>query len=93
MGTKTIGLREEVYERLRARKREDESFTDLVERLLSEARADWEEGFGTLPAAEADELEDVVATARTQVSAGLSARQVETLQELREPDDGTDEAA
>ena len=36
MPTKTIGVREEVYERLRARKRDDESFTDLIDRLIDE---------------------------------------------------------
>lgn len=41
MGTKTIGLREDVYERLRERKRGDESFTDLIDRLLEESSTDW----------------------------------------------------
>jgi predicted CopG family antitoxin len=40
MGTKTIGLREEVHEKLKVRKRDDERFTDLVERLLEESTAD-----------------------------------------------------
>lgn len=34
MGTKTIDIREEVYERLKAQKRDEESFTDTIERLL-----------------------------------------------------------
>lgn len=33
MGTTTISLREEAYERLKAAKREDESFSDVVVRL------------------------------------------------------------
>ncbi|PSQ23666.1 hypothetical protein BRD04_02825 [Halobacteriales archaeon QS_9_67_17] len=60
MGTKTIGLRDDVYERLKARKRDDESFTNLVNRLLDEEQADWREGFGTLDVAEAEELERAV---------------------------------
>lgn len=36
MGTKTIRLDESVYERLAARKREDETFSEAVERLTSE---------------------------------------------------------
>lgn len=84
MGTKTIGLREEVYERLRARKREDESFTDLVDRLLSEAKADWREGFGTLAPEEADELEHLVARSRQRLDEGLADRQFEADAELSE---------
>jgi len=40
MGTKTIGVKEDVYDRLKARKRDGESFTDLVDRLLDEAQTD-----------------------------------------------------
>lgn len=36
MGTKTIRLEESVYERIKARKREDESFSDVIDRLTSE---------------------------------------------------------
>ncbi|CCQ37341.1 DUF217 family protein [Natronomonas moolapensis 8.8.11] len=64
MGTKTIGLREAVHERLKARKREDESFSDLVDRLVAERRTDWREGFGTLPDGAAEDLEDAVSAAR-----------------------------
>ncbi len=35
MGSKTIRLDEDVYERLRAEKREDETFSEAVERLVS----------------------------------------------------------
>lgn len=33
MGSKTISVRDEVYERLKSRKREGESFSDLLDRL------------------------------------------------------------
>jgi len=91
MGTKTIGVRDEVYERLKARKREDESFTDLMNRLLDETTADWREGFGTLSEQDADELEQIVAQSRNQMNEGLSARQQEALEELAhtETDDET----
>ena len=92
MGTKTIGLRDDVYERLKARKREDESFTDLVNRLLDEEQTDWREGFGTLDAEEAEELEQAVETARKQTSAGLAERQQEVLEELSDTED-VDETA
>ncbi|WP_132058483.1 antitoxin VapB family protein [Halorussus amylolyticus] len=45
MGTKTIRVSEEIYDRLEARKRESESFTDLLARLTEEER-DIYAGFG-----------------------------------------------
>ena len=92
MGTKTIGLRDDVYERLKARKRDGESFTDLVNRLLDEEQTDWREGFGTLDAEEAEELEQAVETARKQTSAGLAERQQEAIEELSDTED-SDEVA
>ncbi|WP_424001405.1 antitoxin VapB family protein [Haloarcula salina] len=91
MGTKTIGLREDVYEELKARKREDESFTDLVDRLLDETTTDWREGFGTLSEETAEELEQAVKRSRKRTGNGLSARQREALSELAdaEADDET----
>lgn len=93
MGTKTIGVRDDVYERLKARKREGESFTDLMNRLLDEATADWREGFGTLSPEEADDLEQLVAESRNQMSEGLAKRQQEELEELSDVRDDTDEIA
>lgn len=46
MGTKTISLGEEAYERLKSRKREGESFTDVVLRLTEE-NEDVLQGFGS----------------------------------------------
>ncbi|MFW5956398.1 MAG: antitoxin VapB family protein [Halorhabdus sp.] len=75
MGTKTIGVREETYDRLNARKREDESFTDLMERLLAASKGDWRDGFGTLSADDANDLESLVEASRRRTSHGLEARQ------------------
>lgn len=47
MATKTIRVREDVYERLKARKRDDESFSDLLDRLTDRKGA-FEAGFGSL---------------------------------------------
>lgn len=91
MGTKTIGLRDDVYERLKAQKRDDESFTDLVERLLEESTTDWRDGFGTLSESDGDELEAIVSRSRTQLSEGLSERQNEALELLS--DDGDEDDA
>lgn len=33
MGTKTVRLREDVYERVKARKRDDETFSEAIDRL------------------------------------------------------------
>ena len=47
MGTKNISLTEEAYETLKARKRPDESFTDVVLREFGGERDVWK-GFGKL---------------------------------------------
>lgn len=86
MATKTIGLHEDVYEALKARKRSDESFTDLVDRLLDESSSDWRDGFGTLPDDEAEELERVVTTSRSQLSDALEERQTRVIDDLRSDD-------
>ncbi len=38
MGTKTIGIREDVYETLKSMKREDESISDAIERLTNKKK-------------------------------------------------------
>lgn len=47
MGTKTITIKEDAYERLKAHKREDESFSDVVSRLAGQDRDVWA-GYGTM---------------------------------------------
>jgi len=49
MGTKTISIREDVYENLKSMKREDESFGDVVEKLITKKReANLVDFFGVL---------------------------------------------
>ena len=86
MGTKTIGVTEAVYERLAARKRADESFTDLLDRLLDEATADWREGFGTLPDDAAADLERIAREGRAALAAGLADRQTGALTAMADED-------
>ena len=82
MGTKTIGIREDVYRRLRSRKREDESFTNLVDRLLDESRPEWRDGFGSLDSAEATELERIADRSRSDLGDGLDRRQADSIDQL-----------
>jgi predicted CopG family antitoxin len=93
MGTKTIGLRDDVYERLKAQKRNDESFTETVERLLDESTTDWRDGFGTLSEEDQADLEQVVADSRTLTSEGIASRQREALKSMSAVDEETDETA
>ena len=86
MGTRTIGITDEVYDRLSAQKREGESFTELIDRLLEERTTDWREGFDTLEA-DADELEQLIETTRTRAESGLATRQRDALETLSETED------
>lgn len=53
MGSKNISIRDDTYEKLRARKQRDESFTDVIERLMHEEK-DFEAGFGSWSGTDAD---------------------------------------
>lgn len=64
MGTKTISLADDAYERLRAEKRENESFSDVVRRLTEGVSL--EEYYGALSEETADELEEIVARRREE---------------------------
>lgn len=88
MGTKTIGLDDEAYDRLRAEKREDESFSDAVKRITGEVAADWRRNLGKY-SGDAEEFARAVRESRERTNAGLTSRQ-------RDADgaaDGTDGAS
>lgn len=91
MGTKTIGITEKVYERLRARKRENESFTELIDRLLDDAAPDWRESFGSLDAESTEQLEQAALRGRNALSRGLSRRQADAIERLTAIDGERDE--
>lgn len=61
MGT-TILLSDDAYERLRAEKRENESFSDVVRRLIDGVSL--REHYGVLDGETADELEGIVSRRR-----------------------------
>ena len=58
MGTKTISLADDAYEKLKAEKREGESFSDVVRRLAGGITL--AEYHGVFDAETADELEAIV---------------------------------
>ncbi len=64
MATKTISLDEEVYERLKARKKEGESFSETVKRLAGERS--WNEVAGILSEREVRDLESTIEEGRTR---------------------------
>lgn len=57
MATKNIGIKEDVYERLKAHKRGDESFSETLDRVLRELDSDWRTNAGFLTDDEAAALE------------------------------------
>jgi predicted CopG family antitoxin len=66
MGTKTISLADDAYEKLEAHKREGESFSDVVRRLAGGVTlADYH---GVLDDETADTLDDVVTERRDERS-------------------------
>lgn len=69
MGTKTIKLDEEVYELLRARKRDDETFSEAVERLLG--RPSLRELAGVLSDKEAEKFREAIDQANDDYDRGI----------------------
>ena len=59
MGTKTISLADDAYDRLKAEKRENESFSDTVRRLTTGVRL--ADSYGVLSDETADEMETIIA--------------------------------
>jgi predicted CopG family antitoxin len=62
MGTKTVRLDEDVYERVKSEKRDDETFSETVERLISDSSL--LDLVGILSDEEAEEFRAVVEEAR-----------------------------
>lgn len=79
MGTKTIGVRDEVYERLVSERQPDESFSDAIDRLLDEVDSDWRRSFGKYDDERGDRLSAVVEEQREHAGESLAERQDEVL--------------
>ncbi len=60
MASKNIGIKTGVYERLKAHKRGDESFSETLDRLLSELDSDWRTNAGFLTDEDAADLDEAV---------------------------------
>lgn len=71
MGTKSLTITDEAYERLKERKRDDESFTDAILRLTGDER-DVLEGFGTM--ADVEGFREAVAETRDELDDDLRER-------------------
>jgi predicted CopG family antitoxin len=56
MSSKTISLKEETYERLRRKKGDDESFSDVIDRVLDEEEHPL---YGLVGLAEEDEIDRI----------------------------------
>lgn len=48
MGTRTLSIREETYEMLKREKREGESFSDVIDRLMRRERFNLADYFGAI---------------------------------------------
>lgn len=72
MASKNIGITEDVYERLKAHKRGDESFSETLDRILSGLDSEWRTNAGFLTDEEAAELEAEVGTGFDDADDALS---------------------
>ena len=59
MSSKTITIREDVYEKL-SRVKGERSFSELLESLVDEKRVDLEDSFGSWSSEEAEETRDKI---------------------------------
>lgn len=82
MGTKTISLADDAYEKLKAHKREGESFSDVVRRLTGGVTLS--EYYGVLDEDVAGELEDIIERRREDRSETHRSRVDEFTTEFEE---------
>lgn len=73
MGSKTISITEDGYERLRSHKREGESFSDAVRRLTGGEQDIWR-GFGPYEGEAGERLRKAVDANRVEMDGEMSQR-------------------
>ncbi|MCI4352603.1 MAG: antitoxin VapB family protein [Thermoplasmata archaeon] len=74
MPSKTVSLEESAYERLKAAKGTDESFSEAVHRILADSRPSFRQLAGALSASEAEEVRAAVRKMRKQEAPGEDRR-------------------
>jgi predicted CopG family antitoxin len=84
MASKNIGITEDIYKRLKAHKRGDESFSETLDRLLHELDSDWRTNVGFLTNEEAADLEAEVARGREDIDDSLDELGTEIDERLAE---------
>lgn len=86
MGTKTISLSDEAYNRLTAAKKEGESFSDVVNRISPGVRL--KEYWGVLDDEAADELREAIRTGQDRRTDERSTRRERLISELSSGETG-----
>ncbi len=71
MGSKNVSLREDVYRRLKEEKDDDESFSEVVERLLDRGDHPLYELVGTLDDEEVERIRERTEEFRRSVDEGM----------------------
>ena len=84
MASKNIGIKEDVYERLKAHKRGDESFSETLDRLLHEFDSVWRTNAGFLTNEAAADLEAAVGQALEDIDGSSDELDDETDEQLTE---------
>ena len=70
MATKTITITEEAYEKLKLRKKESESFSEVINRVMP--YTDWTAFVGVLSGKSADKLEKSIEESRKETEEKLT---------------------
>lgn len=82
MGTKTVSLSEDAYERLKYLKRGNESFSDVVRRITG--KIELRKFHGILGKEKGEELEKIIKKEREKHAEDYEKRVKKTEEELRE---------